>query len=55
MSDEKDTKWLPYNEDGSPHDCRPNPETNTENGIEKPTAKEFTVNYVELKYCRFKD
>jgi len=22
MSDQKEGKWLPYNQDGSPHDCK---------------------------------
>jgi hypothetical protein len=40
MSDQKEGKWLPYNEDGSQHDCK------KKNGNGK---KEITLEMVQKK------
>jgi hypothetical protein len=39
-------KWLPYNNDGSSHDCRTNGKTN---GQTKQTKQEITLEMVQKK------
>ena len=43
MSDQKEGKWLPYNEDGSVHEC------NRKNGNGNQNKQEITLEMVQKK------
>lgn len=46
MSDQKEGKWLPYNEDGSVHDCK----NKSKNGkASEQNHKEITLERVQRK------
>lgn len=47
MSDEIGKKWLPYNNDGSAHDCRTNGKTNGDKQQQAP--KKYTLEEVMTK------